>query len=263
MRKSKQRYFMKNLFILGTLFALSACTPIVKKGSTQTLQTLQTPQATQIPQTSNSNYRLIDKKHNDLLNKGKKLVENGDKKNAIIHYFNPVIKEYETTYANSSKRIYTARTQAEHDFYLMTASNEGKTAHVLSETWSRAYYLKAYTLLELKELQLAEKNIRKALYLSPSNSKYLSELGRIQHLNKAWRKALKSYQLAEKSANFFSPQSVKKQELLRAKRGIGYSYTELKELKKAEAVYNEILKIDSRDTVALKELKYIRGLQKK
>jgi len=244
---------MKNLFILGTLFALSACAPIVKKGSTQTLQT---------PQTNNSNYRVVNQKHNDLLNKGKELVDKGDKKNAIIHYFNPVIKEYETTYARSSKRIYTARTQAEHDFYLMTASNEGKTAHVLSETWSRAYYLKAYTLLELKELQLAEKNIKKALYLSPSNSKYLSELGRIQHLNKAWRKALQSYQQAEKSANFFSPQSVKKQELLRAKRGVGYSYIELKEFRKAEAVYKEILNIDSRDRVALRELKYIRELKK-
>jgi len=244
---------MKNLLIFGTIFALSACTPIVKKGSTQTLQ---------LPQTNNSNYRLIDQKHNDLLNKGKELVEKGDKKNAIIYYFNPVIKEYERAYAHSSKRIYTARTQAEHDFYAMTASNEGKMAHILSETWSRAYYLKAYTLLELKEFQLAEQNIKKALYLSPSNSKYLSELGRIQHINKSWRKALKSYQLAEKSANFFSPKSLKKQELLHAKRGIGYSYTELKEFKKAEATYNDILKIDSRDQVALKELKYIRGLKK-
>jgi tetratricopeptide (TPR) repeat protein len=253
MRKSKQRYFMKNLLIFGTIFALSACTPIVKKGSTQTIQ---------INQANNSNYIVVDKKHNDLLNKGKELIGKGVKKDAIIHYFNPVIKDYEITYAHSSKRIYTARTQAEHDFYLMTASNEGKTAHILSETWSRAYYLKAYTLLELKEISLAEKNIKKALYLSPSNSKYLSELGHIQHINRAWREALTSYQLAEKSANFFSPKELKQKELLRAKRGIGYSYTELKEFRKAEAVYKEILNINSKDPVALKELKYIRGLKK-
>ena len=244
---------MKNLLIFSTIFALSACTPIVKKGSTQTIQ---------INQTNNSNYIVVDKKHNDLLNKGEELVGKGDKKDAIIHYFNPVLKEYETTYATNSKRIYTARTQEEYDFYSMTATNEGKTAHVLSETWSRAYYLKAYTLLELKELNLAEKNIKKALYLSPSNSKYLSELGHIQHIGKQWRKALKSYQLAEKSANFFSPKKLKQKEILRAKRGVGYSYIELKEFKKAEAVYNDILKIDSRDRVALKELKYIRGLKR-
>ena len=244
---------MKNLLIFGTLLALWACTPIVKKDPKQTIQ---------INQPNNSNYRLINQKHNDLLNKGKELVNKGDKKNAIIHYFNPVINEYETIYARSSKRIYTARTQEEYDFYSMSAINEGKTAHILSETWSRAYYLKAYTLLELKELNLAEKNIRKALYLSPSNAKYLSELGRIQHLNKAWRKALNSYQLAEKSANLFSPKKLKQKELLRAKRGIGYSYIELKEFRKAEAVYKEILNIDSRDRVALRELNYIRELKK-
>ena len=244
---------MKNLLIFGIIFALSACTPIVKKEPKQTIQ---------INQPNTSNYTVINKKHNELLNKGKELVEKGDKKNAIIYYFNPVIKDYETTYANTSKRIYTARTQEEYDFYSMSAINEGKTAHILSETWSRAYYLKAYTLLELKELNLAEKNIRKALYLSPSNSKYLSELGHIQHIKKEWRKALISYQLAEKSANLFSPKKLKQKEILRAKRGIGYSYTELKEFKKAESVYKDILKIDSRDKVALRELKYIRRLRK-
>ena len=244
---------MKNLLIFSTILALSACTPIVKKGSTQTIQ---------INQPNNSNYTVINKRHNEPLNKGEELVGKGDKKDAIIHYFNPVLKEYETTYANTSKRIYTARTQEEYDFYSMTATNEGKVAHILSETWSRAYYLKAYTLLELKELNLAEKNIKKALYLSPSNSKYLSELGHIQHISKQWKKALKSYQLAEKSANFFSPRKLKQKEILRAKRGVGYSYIELKEFKKAEAVYKEILNIDSRDRVAIKELKYIRGLKK-
>ena len=243
---------MKNLLLFGTLVALWACTPIVKKDPRQTIQ---------INQPNNSNYEVINKKHNQLLKKGEELVGKGEKKDAIIHYFNPVIKDYETTYAHTSKRIYTARTQEEYDFYSMTAINEGKTAHILSETWSRAYYLKAYTLVELKELNLAEKNIRKALYLSPSNAQYLLELGHIQHIKREWRKALISYELAEKSATLFSPKRVKQKELLRAKRGIGYSYTELKEFGKAEAVYKEILKIDSRDRVALRELNYIRELK--
>ena len=243
---------MKNLLLFGTIFTLSACTPMVKKDPNQTIQ---------INEPNNMNYTVINKKHNELLNKGEELVVKGDKKNAIIHYFNPVIKDYETTYANTSKRIYTARTKEEYNFYFMSATNEGKTAHILSETWSRAYYLKTYALLELKELTLAEKNIRKALYLSPSNSNYLSELGHIQHISKQWKKALNSYQLAEKTANFFTPKKLKQKELLRAKRGIGYSYTELKEFQKAEAVYKNILKIDSRDKVALRELKYIHSLR--
>ena len=244
---------MKNLLIFSTILALSACTPIVKQEPNQTIQ---------INQSTNADYDSINKKHNKLLSEGEKLITKGDKKSAIINYFNPVIKEYETRYIHNSKRIYTARTQAEYDFYSMTATNEGKVAHILSDTWSRAYLLKGYTLVELKELRLAEKNIRKALYLSPSNSKYLSELGHIQHLNKEWRKALSSYQLAEKSANFFTPKELKQKELLRAKRGMGYSYTELKEFKKAEAVYKDILKIDSRDRVALRELNYLHSLNR-
>jgi len=246
---------MKNLLIFGTIFALSACTPIVKKDPKQSIQINQTSN-------SNNNYAIVDKKHNELLSQGKELVAKGDKKSAIINYFNPVIKDYERTYANNPKRIYTARTQEEYDFYSMTAINEGKKAHILSKTWSRAYFLKAYALLELKELNLAEKNIKKALNLSPANSEYLSELGHIQHLKKEWRKALNSYRLAEKSAKLFSPQKLKQKELLRAKRGIGYSYTELKELDKAESTYKEILQIDSRDRIAIRELKYIRGLKK-
>jgi len=244
---------MKNLLIFGIIFTLSACTPIVKKNPNQTIQ---------VTQQDNNNYLIVDKKHKELLSKGEELVGKGDKKDAIIHYFNPVIKDYEKIYTNSSKRIYSARTQAEHNFYSMTATNKGKVAHILSDNWSRAYFLKAYALLELKELNLAEKNIRKALHLAPSNSKYLSELGHIQHLTKDWKKSLQSYKLAEKSANFFSPKRLKKQEILRAKRGIGFSYTELKEFNRAEATYKEILEIDSRDKIALRELKYIRGLKR-
>ncbi len=244
---------MKNLLIFSTIFALSACTPIVKKDPQQTIQ---------INQPNNSNYSIINKKHDKLLKQGEELAKKGDRKDAIIHYFNPVIKEYEKTYDHNSKRIYSARTEAEYDFYSLTARNEGKIAHVLSETWSRAYFLKAYTLLELKELNLAEKNIRKALYLSPSNSRYLSELGYIKYINKDWREALNSYKLAEKTANLFSPKALKEKELLHAKRGIGYSYIELKEFNKAEAIYHDILKIKPRDKIALKGLRYIRRLKK-
>ena len=247
---------MKNLLIFGTIFALSACTPMVKKGTQQTIQITQTTNS------SSNNYEIVNKKHNKLLSQGKELIAKGDNKSAIINYFNPVIKDYEKTYANTTKRIYSARTQAEYDFYSMTAINEGKTAHILSNTWSRGYFLKAYALLKLKELNLAEKNIRKALYLSPANSEYLSELGYILQIKKEWRESLNSYKLAEKSAKLFSPQNLKQKELLRAKRGIGYSYTELKELSKAESIYKEILQIDSRDEIAIRELKYIRGLKK-
>jgi len=245
---------MKDLFILGIILGVWGCTPMVKKNSNSTIQ-IEAP-------LEGNNYQMMDKRHQALLDKGRELIGKGDQRGAIVHFFNPVLHDYEKLYHGKPQRIYNARTQEEYDFYSLTATNEGKNAHILSDNWSRAYFLKGYALLELKEVSLAEKNLRKALYLSPSNSQYLSELGRIQHLRKEWKSALKSYRLAEKSATLFSPESVKKEELLRAKRGMGYSYIELRELPLAEAIYQEILKIDSRDKIAIRELRYIRSLKK-
>ncbi len=246
---------MKNMLIFSTILLISGCTPIVKKGSNQTIQVVQ-------PNNTIDNYQIVDKRHNRLLTIAKELIEKGDRKEAIVKYLNPVIVDYEKIYANSSKRIYNARTKEEYDFYSMSATNEGKESHILSDNWSKAYYMKGYALLELKEFNLAEKSLRKALYLSPSNSKYLSELGHLQHIKKEWRESLKSYGLAEKSASLFSPKSLKKEELLRAKRGMGFAYTELREFNKSEAKYREVLNIDSRDKIALRELKYIQGLKR-
>ena len=258
---------------------LSACTPIVKNNTPnhQTIQINQNQvensrpyQPIQINQVDNNNivntpvnYANMDKKHHRLLQEGEELIQKGERKKAILSYLNPIIKDYEAIYANNNKRIYTARTEAERDFYIMSANNQQQEARVLSETWSKAYYLKAYALLELKEINLAQKSLFKALALAPSNSKYLSEMGHIYHLSKDINRALKNYRLAEKAVKFFSPKGLKKQELLRAKKGVGFSLIELNRLDEAENMYKEVLKIDSRDKVARKELKYIQELKKR
>jgi len=257
---------MKNLLLITTLFMLSACTPTVKKNIPhQTVQVapIDNSYVNNTPPIHHSNYINMDKRHNKLLKEAQALITKGERKKAIFNYLNPIIKDYSNIYANSNKRIYTARTETERDFYIMSANNLQQEAHVLSETWSKAYYLKAYALLELKEINLAQKTLLKALALAPSNAKYLSEMGHIYHLNKDINRALKNYRLAEKSVKFFSPKNLKKQELLRAKKGIGFSLIELNRLDEAENIYKEVLKIDSRDKVARKELKYIQELKKR
>jgi len=244
---------MKNLLI-STLFLLSACTPIATQKS---------PRSTQSNQIGSHNYEEMNKKHQELLSQGKKFLANGERKKSIFNCFNPIIKDYENIYRNTSKRLYSARTKAEHDFYLMaTHLNQLEKIHVLSEMWSLAYYLKAYALLELQEIDLAQKTMAKALKLSPSNAKYLSEMGHIYHLKKEVKKSLQNYLLAEKAVALLSPNTLKKSELLRAKRGIGFSFIELKDLKSAERVYREILAINSKDKIARKELKYIQAIKK-
>jgi len=250
---------MKNLLLVSSLFLLGACTPIVKNHPPKTIQINQIDNGN----VNNSNYANMDKKHQMLLSKGKELLSKGERKKAIFECFNPIIRDYEKIYLNSNKRIYSARTQAEYDFYAMSAKNEGKVAHILSKTWSEAYYLKAYTLIDLKELNVAKQTISKALKLAPSNSKYLSEMGHIFNLVKDTKSAIRNYNLAEKYASFFSPENLKRKELLKAKRGIGFSYTELNKLDKAERIYREILAIDSGDKIAKRELKYIQELKKR
>ena len=245
---------MKTIIGITALFLLIACTPTVKNSLSQTSTG---------NQVDSQNYTNMDKRHNQLLREGQKLLAKGKREIAIVNYFNPIIKDYERIYAYINKRLYSARTQEEYEFYKSSAKSENRLALVLSETWSLAYYLKAYALLELKELKLAKKSMQKALALAPSNSKYLSEMGHIYHLDKNMNSALKSYLLAEKSASFFSPKSLKKSELLRAKRGIGFSYTELNQLNRAENIYREVLAIDSSDKIAKRELKYIQELKKK
>ncbi len=251
---------MKNILLIITLFILGACTPIVKNNTARIIieddyrdTVLQTPR----------DYANIDKRHQELLREGEALLAKKKRKKAIFNAFNPVIRDYETIYANTNKRIYTARTQEEYTFYMLSAKNEDKSALLLSDTWSMAYYLKAYALLELNEVELAKKTILKALALAPSNAKYLSEMGHIYHLRKDTKKALQSYLLAEKSAKLFSPEHLKKEELLRAKRGIGFSYIELNQLDKAERVYKEVLSINPKDKIAKKELNFIKGVKKK
>ena len=245
---------MQNLFMITLLFLISACSVVKKPPYQSTIQ---------INTIDNVDYETVDKKHKASLKKGEILVKKGEIQNAILNYFNPIINDYEKVYDSSLKKIYTARTQKEHDFYLMTANNQQKTAHILSETWSEAYYLKTYALLELKDLRTAQTTIQKALKLAPSNSKYLAELGLTYQLQKAWKKALISYSSAEKSARFFSPKKLQKEEYIRAKRGMGYSLIELKELNKAETLYREILKILPKDKIAQRELNYILELKKR
>jgi len=278
---------MKNLLLLSSLVAFTACTvPPTKPPKTIHINVPDTPDYSRvniphtpdystvnIPNTPNypitnhptanipetTDYATVDANHNNLLSRGTEMLSNKKASEAIMNYFNPIIRDYERRYASSKKPIFTARTQKEHDTYIRSSYN----AKILSKTWSEAYYLKAYALLELNKINQAEETIDKALKLAPANSKYLSEAAHIYQVKKEFRSALSRYKLAEKSANLYTPKSLHKKELLRAKRGIAYNLIELREFNGAKKIYKEILRISPRDKIALKELKYIDELKKR
>ena len=65
----------------------------------------------------------------------------------------------------------------------------------------------------------------KALKLSPKHSRFLSELAHLYGTEEKWKQSQEIYEQAEKAA-IYAPENVREMELLRAKRGIGYSLIE-------------------------------------
>jgi len=141
--------------------------------------------------------------------------------------------------------------------------DKGKNkAIVLSSTWANAYYMKGWALEELRKLSEARAAIKQASELSPFNSQYLSELAYLYVLEKGWAKAEELYKSAEEHASL-SPDDVKKVELGRARRGLGYVFVELGRLDEAEKKYLQCLKDDPKDQKAAAELEYVRNLKPK
>lgn len=184
-----------------------------------------------------------------------------------------VIKKFLDYYLiPDAQRVYCARSQPEVLFYLLKNSADAdrgtataadaKGAKVLSSTWSDAYFMKAYALIELRRVDDAKTAIGKALELSPVNARYLCELGMVHQLEKNWEESSKQYTAALKNVEF-SPEASKAIDLGRARRGLAYNHIELGKLDEAEKLYLQCLESDPADARAAKELEYVRSLKAK
>ncbi len=182
-----------------------------------------------------------------------------------------IIARFKAYYDGRKEKVYCARTSAENLGYLLKAAAEmdkGKfdpdktKAITLSSIWSDAYFLKAYSSIELGRVAEAKSAILLAVELSPWNCKYLCELGSIYQLEKNWTKAMEIFELAEDQASL-GPDDVKAAELGLARRGIGYVLVELGRLDEAEKKYQQCLAADPNDKKAARELEYVRGLRAK
>jgi len=203
-----------------------------------------------------------DENYTQLLNNGAQLAKSGNPKDAIS-YFDKVIAGYEKAYNDKNQKFYSARWQVESLMCLAEAANTKVSATVVSANWAYAYYLKAYSLLELGNIKEAKNLLERALAMSPRNSQFLSEMGNIYQLEKNWPKALETFQAAASAAQEFSPPDDKNAELSRAWRGIGYTYVEQGKLDDAEKMYRQCLELDANDQRALNELQYIRQVRAK
>ncbi len=203
-----------------------------------------------------------DARFGQLLDAGTQLVVSGQPAEGIAD-FDQVIAGYEQAYREEGTKYYCARGSTESLAYLLEAANAKTSARVVSVNWAYAYYMKAYSLVELGRLAEAKEVLNRAIALSPHNSQFLSELGNLYQRDKNWPKALETFQAAASAAQGFSPPDRKNAELGLAWRGIGYVYVEQGRLDEAEQMYLQCLELDASDSKAVNELRYIQGLRAK
>jgi tetratricopeptide (TPR) repeat protein len=203
-----------------------------------------------------------DAKFGQLLAEGAQLAHSRKQVEAIA-YFDKVITGYDDAYRGDETKLYCARWQIESLMYLLESANAKTSAKIVSANWAYAYYLKAYSLLELGRIGEAKAQLERAIALSPRNSQFLSEMGNVYQRERSWSKALEVFQAAEAAAREFSPQDIRTAELSRALRGLGYVYVEQGKLDDAEKMYRQCLELDSKDSRALNELRYIQGVKAK
>ncbi|WP_324172714.1 tetratricopeptide repeat protein [Sulfurimonas sp.] len=129
----------------------------------------------------------------------------------------------------------------------------------LDESYSRAYYFKAYIHVDKKELEIAKKLLLIANKLAPFAANIFTELAFISSREGNKPNAFMYYKKALELSNQFDSQKVWKAMAL---RGIGSTLIDLKDLNKAEEYFNESLKIDPHNKIALNELAYIDDLRK-
>ncbi|HYJ06512.1 MAG TPA: tetratricopeptide repeat protein [Chthoniobacterales bacterium] len=200
-----------------------------------------------------------------LLQEARTLLDNKKPQAAIVNC-DKVIGLFKAHYGKRKEKVYCGRTPAENLGYLMKAAaamNDGKfeagkkQAIVISPTWSKAFFMKAFALAEMGNRDEAMTALQEAIALSPWNSQYLSELGYLYAVKKDWAKAMETYQAAEEHAAL-SPDDTKTEELGRARRGVGYVLVELGKLDEAEKKYEQCLKENPQDKKAAAELEDVR-----
>ncbi len=185
-----------------------------------------------------------------MLAKGSQILMSRSAKDAIQRYFDKVISGCEKLYGNSPKHVYATRDATEVIYHNLKAKVDNQAFITVSQTCADALYLRGYASLDLGQIDIAEEYVKRALEMSPVNSRYLSELGHIYHAKHNWEIALTTFERAEENATAFSPRDSMKQELARAKRGVGYSLIELGRLAEAERNCASVLKL----TLAIKTL---------
>lgn len=166
------------------------------------------------------------------------------------------VAEYEKRYRQRGGVSFSSRSLVETLAYLAQAASANTPAKVHGPWWGFAYFAKGFALVDLHRISEAKEAFDAAIQLSPQNSKYLSERGNIDALEKNWRASFDRFRQASDAAQL-SPEQVKTSETTRALRGMAYAEIELGNLDAAKALHERVLALDPANAMSHSELRYI------
>ncbi len=126
------------------------------------------------------------------------------------------VAEYEKRYRESGVISYSSRSFVETIAYLGQAASANTPAKVHGPWFGLAYFTQSFALVDLHRNPEARQAFDAAIPLSPQNSKYLSERGNIDALEKNWRASFDRFKQALDAAQL-SPEQVKTSETTRAR----------------------------------------------
>ncbi|RAO75479.1 hypothetical protein CA260_15520 [Dyella jiangningensis] len=192
-----------------------------------------------------------------------RMIQDGKIMAAIDGPLNAVISKFETQYAHSDVKVYSARGTTDALIYaaLVTSVAPGQKVEVLGPAWAMAYWARGYAYGEMARYDDERLELEKALALAPMDAQYSNELAYVYVQKRDWQNALEYYEKAGEFADFnpTNAQSMK----CTSFRGQGYVLVELHRLDEAEAKYRACLKITPNEPKSLGEIGYIEDLRKK
>lgn len=175
-----------------------------------------------------------------------------------IKILNAVIADEESRHKDSNQLYFSARSLVEGIVYTSLASTQSKNSTILDDSWSYGHFLKGFALIDLGRADEAKAEFDKAVGLAPMNAQFLAERGEWHKNRKDWASAYADFESAS-TASEFSPESAKKFEKGRALRGMAFVRIEQGELKEAEKLLKQALKLDRNDAKARQELEYVKS----
>ena len=201
--------------------------------------------------------QVLGAQHRDTVARAVRATKRGEREEAL-EIVRPVLA-YCDALLGTGRALVSVSTEAEYREHVATAGN-GDPVDWVDMACPDAYQVHAFVAVEEKRFDDALAMLEKTIRLAPYWSEPLTEHGFV--LNQLGRPAdgLASY----RSALVLSRKhEANKRAIALALRGIGYSQVELGDLDGAEQSYKESLEVEPGNTLAQRELDYIRQQREK